>query len=84
MPFPERYEVCSYIFSDDGINKLKDLTTCKICSKEMVDNMLLPCGHLMTCTGCFKTSEKCNVCNKKIESTVKAKYLTKAEYLNPR
>lgn len=48
---------------------------CKICYEKISEILILPCGHLTCCFGCFKESRssKCFVCREKILSHVTVK-----------
>ncbi|XP_048236832.1 baculoviral IAP repeat-containing protein 2-like [Haliotis rufescens] len=50
---------------------LKDRRTCRVCKTEIVSELFLPCGHLVTCSACAPKVTKCCVCGKTILGTVK-------------
>lgn len=50
---------------------LRDQQTCKICLKEPVSILFLPCGHLVSCVNCAPMFRRCPICRKFINGTVK-------------
>ncbi|XP_057672920.1 death-associated inhibitor of apoptosis 1-like [Diorhabda carinulata] len=52
-------------------------TICKICYKNELGVVFLPCGHIVACADCAAILKKCAVCRKTVEATVRA-YLSKA------
>uniref|UniRef100_A0A2C9JBU0 RING-type domain-containing protein n=3 Tax=Biomphalaria glabrata TaxID=6526 RepID=A0A2C9JBU0_BIOGL len=55
--------------------ELKQILMCKVCDKEPVKDLFLPCGELCACTGCSKLLTHCPSCKKQIMATVTT-YLT--------
>ncbi|XP_067667614.1 putative inhibitor of apoptosis [Haliotis asinina] len=51
--------------------RLRERRTCKICKTEVVSELFLPCGHLVTCSLCAPKVTDCCVCRKTILGTVK-------------
>ncbi|XP_046354722.2 baculoviral IAP repeat-containing protein 7-like isoform X2 [Haliotis rufescens] len=49
---------------------LKQRRTCRVCEKEIVSELFLPCGHLVTCSACAPKVNECIVCKKTILGTV--------------
>lgn len=49
---------------------LKQLLVCKVCFKNPVKDLFLPCGELVACLECSKLLTHCPSCNKKILATV--------------
>lgn len=41
---------------------LPDSMLCKICFKEKLEVLLLPCGHIIACIQCAVTIEQCAIC----------------------
>jgi len=52
-------------FSEE--QSLADL--CKICYENVIDCVLLPCGHLVSCVHCSKNLQQCPVDRSKIRET---------------
>lgn len=44
---------------------------CRICSRSMVDTILLPCLHANFCSTCVEGRSECGVCSKKVDFTIK-------------
>ncbi|XP_053397604.1 baculoviral IAP repeat-containing protein 3-like [Mercenaria mercenaria] len=51
--------------------KLKELTSCKICMEQTMCITFLPCGHLLCCERCAVQVKRCPTCREKITGTVK-------------
>lgn len=47
-------------------------TLCKICYKNEVGVVFLPCGHIVACVECSVALKTCAVCRKPLEATVRA------------
>ena len=47
---------------------------CKICMNSIIDTVLLPCGHALSCTECTKESKTCPVCTMPIEGRTQIKF----------
>jgi len=45
---------------------------CRICQKERVVKVLLPCGHLATCKDCGNSTNRCPICQVKVASRIVA------------
>lgn len=59
------------------LEEYQGLKECKICfdPTKIVDNIIIPCGHLFCCTDCVnnvrKISNECPKCRTPIQSTIK-------------
>ncbi|XP_072376914.1 death-associated inhibitor of apoptosis 1-like isoform X1 [Diabrotica undecimpunctata] len=49
-----------------------DTTLCKICYKNELGVVFLPCGHIVACVDCAAALKTCAVCRKPLEATVRA------------
>ncbi|CAG5127342.1 unnamed protein product [Candidula unifasciata] len=49
---------------------LKQIFNCRVCCKNTVKDLFLPCGELVACSDCSKLLTHCPSCNKKILATV--------------
>uniref|UniRef100_A0A0B7B3D2 RING-type domain-containing protein n=2 Tax=Arion vulgaris TaxID=1028688 RepID=A0A0B7B3D2_9EUPU len=49
---------------------LKQILTCKVCSRNQVKDLFLPCGELVACLECSKLLTHCPSCNTKILATI--------------
>ncbi|CAH1961034.1 unnamed protein product [Acanthoscelides obtectus] len=47
-------------------------TLCKICFKNELGVVFLPCGHIIACVDCAAALKSCAVCRKPLEATVRA------------
>ncbi|KAG5900547.1 hypothetical protein JTB14_022854 [Gonioctena quinquepunctata] len=47
-------------------------TLCKICFKNELGVVFLPCGHVVACVDCASALKTCAVCRKPLEATVRA------------
>nr|XP_023022306.1 baculoviral IAP repeat-containing protein 2 [Leptinotarsa decemlineata]XP_023022307.1 baculoviral IAP repeat-containing protein 2 [Leptinotarsa decemlineata]XP_023022308.1 baculoviral IAP repeat-containing protein 2 [Leptinotarsa decemlineata]XP_023022310.1 baculoviral IAP repeat-containing protein 2 [Leptinotarsa decemlineata] len=47
-------------------------TLCKICYKNELGVVFLPCGHVVACVDCASALKTCAVCRKPLEATVRA------------
>ncbi|XP_044761235.1 death-associated inhibitor of apoptosis 1-like [Coccinella septempunctata] len=47
-------------------------TLCKICFKNELGVVFLPCGHMVACIDCASALKECAVCRKNIQATVRA------------
>lgn len=47
-------------------------TLCKICYKNELGVVFLPCGHIVACVDCAAALKTCAVCRKPLEATVRA------------
>jgi hypothetical protein len=57
------------------LKKLREDKFCANCQNNEKSIMFLPCSHLVLCSSCSSKSElidRCSVCNKKVEATIKA------------
>ncbi|ENN79666.1 hypothetical protein YQE_03889, partial [Dendroctonus ponderosae] len=50
----------------------EEKTLCKICYKNEVGVVFLPCGHVVACVECSSTLKNCAICRKPLEATVRA------------
>ncbi|CAH0553039.1 unnamed protein product [Brassicogethes aeneus] len=66
----------SEIKSDSDKNNEKsseqDHHLCKICFKNELGVVFLPCGHIVACVDCASALSTCAVCRKPLEATVRA------------
>lgn len=59
--------------SDEEKDKTGDeKTLCKICYKNEVGVVFLPCGHVVACVECSSALKNCAICRKPLEATVRA------------
>ncbi|KAK7492000.1 hypothetical protein BaRGS_00016664 [Batillaria attramentaria] len=49
--------------------RLRARRTCKICWRNVIDTIFLPCGHLCTCDTCSATIRECCLCYQRIRGT---------------
>ncbi|XP_060081719.1 uncharacterized protein LOC132561020 [Ylistrum balloti] len=50
---------------------LKERLTCKICKENESCKAYIPCGHLISCSGCFKNNRgTCAICKRHIDRVV--------------
>ena len=57
------------------LKKLRENKFCANCQNNEKSIMFLPCSHLVLCSSCSSNNElvdRCSVCNKKVEATIKA------------
>jgi len=57
-------------FSDDA--PVSDSKLCKICYKNEMGIVFLPCGHILACFECAPSLMNCAVCRRPVEATVRA------------
>ncbi|CAI6373103.1 unnamed protein product [Macrosiphum euphorbiae] len=50
---------------------IPDYMLCKICYKEEMKVVLIPCGHVVTCIQCALTLEQCAVCRQPLDMVMK-------------
>ncbi|WAR24851.1 BIRC2-like protein [Mya arenaria] len=50
---------------------LRRSMTCIICKKREAVVLFRPCSHLVTCENCASTFDKCPVCRREIETTIR-------------
>lgn len=55
----------------DENKKMKSLRLCKICQENEVRMVILPCGHLISCSDCISFIANCTVCNQAVKGSVK-------------
>lgn len=48
---------------------LSNEVTCKICYKEKIDILFVPCGHLFACIQCAITLHECAICREPFGTT---------------
>ena len=48
----------------------EDLETCIICQDQARTLVFLPCGHLISCAGCYLQISSCPICRSEIEAVV--------------
>lgn len=51
---------------------VEDHKLCKICYKNELGVVFLPCGHIVACVDCATALKNCAVCRKPLEATVRA------------
>lgn len=52
--------------------EVAEKTLCKICFKNELGVVFLPCGHIVACVDCAAALKTCAVCRKPLEATVRA------------
>ncbi|KAJ8939446.1 hypothetical protein NQ318_023072 [Aromia moschata] len=52
--------------------EVAEKTLCKICYKNELGVVFLPCGHIVACVDCASALKTCAVCRKPLEATVRA------------
>ena len=62
-------EILSYILGE--INKVEELTLCKICQDQERDATFNPCGHFVCCLKCAMTVKQCPICRISITNVSK-------------
>ncbi|XP_052090055.1 putative inhibitor of apoptosis [Mytilus californianus] len=69
------------ILSKDNVKKIaeenkemKEQTQCKICCEMPVSIVILPCGHLSSCSQCAPALKSCPVCRSEIKGSVKVQF----------
>mmetsp|Transcript_20208 Transcript_20208/g.51605 ORF Transcript_20208/g.51605 Transcript_20208/m.51605 type:complete len:636 (-) Transcript_20208:238-2145(-) len=50
---------------------LDDQKTCKVCLEELINIVLIPCGHQSLCSGCAQPLSDCPICRAPIAQRVK-------------
>lgn len=63
-------EKCEKVNIQD--NEVAEKTLCKICYKNELGVVFLPCGHIVACVDCAAALKNCAVCRKPLEATVRA------------
>lgn len=56
-------------YCDDGIEE--DSIICKICWKEPVKVIFIPCGHVISCIQCAVSLEQCAICRQTLNSIMR-------------
>ena len=67
--FDDDVEILSSILAE--INKVEELTLCKICEDRDRNATFNPCGHFVCCIKCAMTVKHCPICRTKIKSVSK-------------
>ncbi|KAK7491998.1 hypothetical protein BaRGS_00016662 [Batillaria attramentaria] len=49
--------------------RLRERRRCKICARNAIDTIFLPCGHLCACETCSDTLRECCLCYQRIRGT---------------
>lgn len=62
-------EKCEKISLNEGQS---DQILCKICCKNELGVVFLPCGHIVACVDCAAALKTCAVCRKPLEASVRA------------
>jgi len=57
---------------DGEIQNLQNWRTCKVCMQEEVDQVFIPCGHVICCKICITQLQTCPICRKAIDNTLLA------------
>jgi len=73
LPFPRSVAEIAEKFGD---------IFCVVCLKNARDTMLLPCGHLGTCSSCCKDLSQCPMCRRKTEDAVQVSFAGDREQLD--
>ena len=63
------------------IQELQDARECKVCFDKNADVVLMPCGHLCSCTSCAQLLQECPVCRKKIDTAIRT-YISERESMS--
>lgn len=63
-------EKCEKISLKEG--QSSEQTLCKICYRNELGVVFLPCGHIVACVDCAAALKNCAVCRKPLEATVRA------------
>lgn len=64
-------EKCEKISLHGGQSTVEQ-TLCKICFKNELGVVFLPCGHIVACVDCAAALKNCAVCRKPLEASVRA------------
>lgn len=70
VPTETLSEKCEKISLKEG--HPTEQTLCKICYKNELGVVFLPCGHIVACVDCAAALKTCAVCRKPLEATVRA------------
>lgn len=62
---------CQSVNSEER-NSEESTTLCKICFRNELGVVFLPCGHMVACIDCASALKVCAVCRKSIQATVRA------------
>lgn len=57
---------------DEEESAAAEKTLCKICYKNELGVVFLPCGHIVACVDCASALKTCAVCRQPLEATVRA------------
>merc|ERR550534_1118349 len=57
---------------DSEIQDLQNWRNCKVCMQEEVDQVFIPCGHVICCKICITQLQTCPICRKPIVDTLLA------------
>jgi len=57
---------------DSEIQNLQNWRNCKVCMAEEVDQVFIPCGHVICCKICITQLQTCPICRKAIDNTLLA------------
>jgi len=57
---------------DCKIQEFQNWRTCKVCMQEEVDQVFIPCGHVICCKICITQLQTCPICRKAIDNTLLA------------
>jgi baculoviral IAP repeat-containing protein 7/8 len=52
--------------------RLIDVLTCKVCMDSEIDEVLIPCGHFVSCQICNSKLRLCPICRSPVKATFKA------------
>jgi baculoviral IAP repeat-containing protein 7/8 len=75
IQFDHANSKCAFVMLNVDVPE-RDEQNCKICFEKKLDIVFLPCRHLVTCSQCATSVDKCVVCRKTIEILLKI-YLSK-------
>lgn len=57
---------------ENSESQAAEKTLCKICYKNELGVVFLPCGHIVACVDCAAALKNCAICRKPLEATVRA------------
>ena len=56
--------------SDENLEQSLKVDLCKICMDQVIDCVLLECGHMVACKKCSKQLAECPICRKYVSRVV--------------
>ena len=57
---------------------------CKLCVKNLINVVILPCSHMLSCSECFSKISNCPTCREEIVSYIHCDDLTKRTICRPK